>query len=104
MDMDDMMNASFDDLRREIAPAAQSAFGPGAAATMAMAGGMRSIMGGASAVPMLMGGGTRGPRALVIPEHRQELQVFFLREGRQARGWRGGARVANSTRSLFGQE
>jgi acetylornithine deacetylase/succinyl-diaminopimelate desuccinylase-like protein len=29
---------------------------------------------------------------------------LLMREGRQARGWRGGARLANSTRSLFGQE
>jgi len=69
-----MMNASFDELRSHVAPAARSTIMPSA-------GGMVSLMGGGSSdgrsmtMPTL--GISRGHQALIIPDHPQELQVYL---------------------------
>ena len=69
-----MMNASFDDLRREVAPNAR---------TVPAASIMRgSLMGGGLVGGSLMGSGgasmthaLRGPAT--VPDHKQELDVYF---------------------------
>ena len=73
--MDDMMNMSFDQLRGEIAPAAQTAVRGGS-----MLGGSASpsmLMGPGSTPALLMGGGSVAPRQVTVPDHRQELHVLF---------------------------
>lgn len=64
----DMMNASFDDLRAEVAPAARSV---AAGSALTFGGG-----GGLGGVQALMGGSAE-PRTLYVSDHPQELDVYF---------------------------
>ena len=68
--MDDMMNMSFDDLRSQVAPNAS---------VMPQMGSMMALSGG-TAGPSLLA----GPRTVSVPDHRQELQVFFHGAGAEA--------------------
>jgi len=85
--MDDMMNASFDDLRSHVAPASRSAVMPGAATgSMLTLGGGGGGGFGRSTMPALMSssGGHSRPHTLVIPDHPQELQVYLCGSGAKA--------------------
>lgn len=73
--MDDMMSMSFDQLRGEVSPNAQTVVAAG-----------RPMIGGGSVAPMsLMGPGAAhtlmggpAPRRVEVPDHQQELHVLFF--------------------------
>lgn len=86
MDMDEMMNASFDDLRREVAPAARTMAMPGAMGGSSMltfgGGGFGGSAMGRTGMP---GALTMGrSQTLVVPDHPQQLDVLLCGPGAKA--------------------
>ena len=95
--MDDMMSMSFDQLRGEVAPAAQTVINPGMTMQQ-LGGGSRgggSAFGGPSALmgpaggSMRMLGGPMRSQIVEIPDHRQELDVCFFGPGADKAAARG---------------
>ena len=92
MDMDDMMNMPFDQLRGHVTANNNSAV----ASTMFMGrgggGGSQSMLMGPAAGTALLG----GPRVAEVPDHPQELQVFFFGPGAERAAKAQGVHVVDA--------